>query len=49
MATKWMHPRFIKVVNDELMATDAALPTSAEVDAMHQSSAYMSIWYVESA
>ena len=49
MATKWSLPRFCKVQHEAQDVAIAALPTSAEVDAMHQSSSYMNIWYVESA
>ena len=49
MASKWMLPRFQKNKYDELVAAIDALPTSAETDAAHTSSAYMTTWYVTSA
>jgi hypothetical protein len=49
MAFKWMMPRFRKKKYDEMVAAIDALPTSAETNAAHPSSAYCTTWYVDSA
>jgi len=49
MATKWSLPRFMKHTKDKLDATDAALPTSAEIGATYVNCAYTNVTYAHSA
>ena len=49
MATKWSSPVFLKKIKDQLDATDAALPTSAEVSGTYVSSAYGAVTWVKSS
>jgi len=49
MATKWIHPQFIRSLKTNLDAADAALPTSAEVSVTYCTSAYANVTFTKSA